>query len=133
MNEENLITPSASQAREFGRRGGIASGMARRRKAQRVADIIAAFGVEPITRELVKKSACLLLAMNEENLRGVARNEKMPVYMRTQASLLLSSDEETAFNVSERLLDRAFGKPRQYIDPELPQPPLIQVLDLGIE
>lgn len=32
-NEQNLIVPSSEEARELGRKGGIASGKARRRKA----------------------------------------------------------------------------------------------------
>lgn len=34
MNDQNLITPSSSEAREWGRAGGIASGIARREKKQ---------------------------------------------------------------------------------------------------
>lgn len=61
MNDENLIKPTPSQARELGRRGGIASGKARLRKKH--------------GRELLR----LLLSMPETDPRILEEMERLGI------------------------------------------------------
>lgn len=134
MNNQNLTaTPirSTEEAVNKGRAGGIASGKARRAKAQRMKDLFAAFGVEPIAAETIKQADAVLLAMTNEQLKAVAENAKMPTYMRRRARLLLQPDDDKAFDVSEKLIDRVAGKPKQQVEADVKQPPILQVIDIG--
>lgn len=134
MNANNLIPNEArtpSERRLNAQKAGIASGKARREKSQRLKDLFAAFGVEPLTKELMQEADAVLLAMSDEQRSAFAKNEAMPVYMRRRARLLGAQDDEKAFETSERMLDRAFGKPKQTNDVELKETPPIQIVDAG--
>lgn len=134
MNNENLTAPpirSTEEAVKKGKAGGIASGKVRREKAQRLKDLFSAFGVEPIASDTLKQADAILLAMTNEQLKAMAENVKMPTYMRRRARLLLQPDDEKAFDVSERMIDRVAGKPKQAIEADMKQPPIVQVIDIG--
>ena len=131
MNEQNLIPNSErtpSELKEQTRRAGIASGKARREKAQRIKDLLAAFDVEPIDPKLARDADSVLLAMTNRELKRIADDENAPTYMRRRARLLLQKDDEKAFDVSEKMLDRAFGKPKQALDMGIEQKPPITIL-----
>lgn len=134
MNEQNLQpTPirSTEEAKRKGKAGGIASGKARRAKRQRLDDLLAAFGVEPLTAAQAREIDTLLLAMNKQQLTATANNEELPTYMRRRARLLAGSDDEVAFEKSDRMLDRAFGKPKQQVDMSAQVAPAITIANLG--
>lgn len=133
MNEQNLTAnnKTPSERRESARVAGIASGKARRAKRQRLDDLLAAFGVEPLTAAQAREIDTLLLAMNKQQLTETANNEELPTYMRRRARLLAGSDDEVAFEKSERMLDRAFGKPKQQVDMSAQVAPAITIANLG--
>lgn len=89
---ENLVTPSAEEARERGRKGGIASGVARRRKRslREAADLylslpvkgtktwnkIARDGVDP---EDIDNQMAMIVGLTQAAIRGDARAAKIIV------------------------------------------------------
>lgn len=134
MTKEELqrIKPpiqSSEIAAERGRLGGLAKGI----NAKRRADLLALFGVEPLSAAKVKMADSVLLAMNKAKLKELADNEEMPVYMRSRARLLLQKDDSVAFETAERMLDRAFGKPKQAVEMDVAQKPPIMVLPDEVE
>ena len=108
-------TRTKEEQREVARMGGKASAAARKRTAE----LRAAFGVEPLTKEKMKEADAVLLAMNEEQLRKVAEDKHEAVYLRRRARVLMSQSDEKSVNIAECMLDRAFGKPRQEIEADL--------------
>lgn len=128
MNEKNLIpnerrTPN--ERRMNASKAGKASGEARRRRA----DLRAAFGVEPLTKEKMKEADAVLLNMNEEELRKMSDDKNAPTYLRRRARLLLNKSDAVAVDVAEKMLDRAFGKPRQEIDADVHSEVPIRVMN----
>lgn len=116
--KDNLITQnmrSKKERTEISRKGGRASGEARRKKR----DFREAFGIEPMTKDKVKEMDTLLLAMNEQQLREVADDKSLPVYMRRRARRLIQKDDDVAVMMSEAMMDRAFGKPKQEVEADV--------------
>lgn len=100
---------------EGARKAGQASGVARRKKR----DFREAFGIEPMTKDKVKEMDTLLLAMNEQQLREVADDKSLPVYMRRRARRMIAKDDFSAVMMSEAMMDRAFGKPKQEVEADV--------------
>lgn len=89
---ENLVTPSAEEARERGRKGGIASGIARRRKRslREAADLylslpvadrkswnkIAREGVDP---EDIDNQMAMIIGLTQQAMKGDAKAAKVIV------------------------------------------------------
>lgn len=91
MNDGNLKRPSSEEARELGRRGGIASGVARRRRKalREAADIFLALPL-PDKAE-VKRLRKLGLGMDDIDVQMgiVARLAQMAMLGDTKAAKLL--------------------------------------------
>lgn len=111
-----------------GRKGGLVTAARRREDKQRRADLMALFKVEPLSAELVRNAYSVLLAMNVKQLTELAKNENMPIFLRRKARLLLQQDDILASDVTETMLDRAFGKPKQALDMGIAQKPPITIL-----
>lgn len=131
MRELGALTQfkSGEIAAERGRAGGHKKG----ENAQRRRDLLALFGVEPLSAAMVKTADSVLLAMNTEQLKVLAADEDMPVYLRRRARLLLQQDDSASFETAERMLDRAFGKPKQAVVMDVAQKPPIMVLPDEVE
>ena len=128
MNEKNLIPNNRrteSERRAMAVQGGKASGEARRRRAE----LRLAFGVEPLTKEKMKEADAVLLNMNEAELRKMSDDKNAPTYLRRRARLLLNKSDAVAVDVAEKMLDRAFGKPRQEIDADIRADVPIRLMD----
>ena len=103
MNDGNLKRPSSDEARELGRRGGVASGIARwRRKALReAADIFLALPLPD--KDEVKRLRKLGLGMDDIDVQMgiVARLAQMAMLGDTKAAKLLfdivGSEPETNY------------------------------------
>lgn len=135
MGENNLIPQSErtkEEQRVIARAGGIASGIARREKRDRVRTLMAAFNVEPLDAEIVRELDATLLAMTNSQLQKVAQNAGMPTYVKRRARLLMEGkrDDMDAFDIAERMLDRAFGKPKQAVDLGMAQAPPQSVITI---
>lgn len=135
-NEQNL-RPQTTRTKEEQRRiavmGGKASGVARRVKSERKKDLLATFGAEPITADKLREIDALLLNMTNEQLRKVAADERLQTFLRRRARLLLQPDDEKAFEVSERLIDRVAGKPKQQVDAQLSAAQPVVIKDDGLD
>ena len=94
-------------------------GQARAEQRRRVRDFREAFGIEPMTKDKVKEMDTLLLAMNEQQLREVADDKSLPVYMRRRARRMIAKDDFSAVMMSEAMMDRAFGKPKQEVEADV--------------
>ena len=114
MNDNNLIPQSKrtmSERREIARAGGIASGRARKKKAEHKAVLLAILKTEPLSPEDEEDISRRLLNATQDQLTEIAVNKDLPVYIRRRARLLMSKDDEKAVDMAERILDRAYGKP----------------------
>lgn len=91
MNDGNLKRPSSEEARELGRRGGIASGAARRRRKalREAADIFLALPMPD--KDEVKRLRKLGLGMDDIDVQMgiVARLAQMAMLGDTKAAKLL--------------------------------------------
>ena len=91
MNDGNLKRPSSEEARELGRRGGIASGIARRRRKalREAADIFLALPLPD--KDEVKRLRKLGLGMDDIDVQMgiVARLAQMAMLGDTKAAKLL--------------------------------------------
>lgn len=103
MNDGNLKRPSSEEARELGRRGGIASGIARRRRKalREAADIFLALPLPD--KDEVKRLRKLGLGMDDIDVQMgiVARLAQMAMLGDTKAAKLLfdivGSEPETNY------------------------------------
>lgn len=126
MNNENLIPNSMrspEQVRENQRRGGINSGIARRRKAE----LQKALQYMPMDKATSTMIDAILLAMTAEQLVEFCNNPKMPAEARRRARLLSSKSDKEAVEMGERIRDRVFGKPIQTVESDM-TPPVINVI-----
>lgn len=91
MNDGNLKRPSSDEARELGRRGGVASGAARRRRKalREAADIFLALPLPD--KDEVKRLRKLGLGMDDIDVQMgiVARLAQMAMLGDTKAAKLL--------------------------------------------
>ena len=138
MNEQNLFPNKDTQFRagaeqvEIARAGGIASGIARRAKSERLRLWLERLQVEPMTKEEADEMDAALLAMTRKQLEKLVEDEAYPASVRRRARLLILRDDEKALHASEVLRDRVFGKPKQVNDIDLQQAPpiaLVQIYD----
>lgn len=103
MNDGNLKRPSSDEARELGRRGGVASGIARRRRKalREAADIFLALPLPD--KDEVKRLRKLGLGMDDIDVQMgiVARLAQMAMLGDTKAAKLLfdivGSEPETNY------------------------------------
>lgn len=71
MNEQNLKTPSPSEAREYGRKGGIASGKARRRRKTLREELLLLLENDDVQKKI--SIALINEAMNGNNAGSVTK------------------------------------------------------------
>ena len=111
---------------EEARRGGQNSSC-----ENRIAKLFKMFSAKPMTAKEAIELDQWLLTRNEEELQAVADDVKQPIVVRTRAQALL--DKKIKFDATERLYDRAFGKPtlRQEIQTNEAPPVLVRVIDGG--
>jgi len=112
-NLKPLNTRTKEEQREIARAGGRASGIARREKKSAKDALLAIFNTEPLSPEDEEDISRRLLNANTAQLRAVAANDDLPVYIRRRARLLMAKEDEKAVDMAERILDRAYGKPKQ--------------------
>lgn len=108
---------------EEARKGGKVSG------ADRIRRLFEMFDAKPLTAAEAIRLDAWLLSQNPAELRALIGNEDQPVVVRVRAEALL--DEKTKFDATERLYDRAFGKPtlRQEIQTNEAPPVIVRVID----
>lgn len=120
---------TSEELREMTRKGGKASGVARREKRDRIAAMIAAFKVKPLTKADADLIDRMLLLMSKEQLEVVAKNEDYPQDVRVRARLLIGDDEK-AMEMAERMRDRVFGKPKQAVDVAVDNTPPASIIEV---
>ena len=105
------------------RKGGQVTG------ADRIRRLFEMFDAKPLTAAEAVRLDAWLLSQSVAELRALTNNEDQPVVVRVRAEALL--DEKTKFDATERLYDRAFGKPtlRQEIQTNEAPPVLVRVID----
>jgi hypothetical protein len=70
-------------------------------------------GYKIATRRQVTEAYLLVASLPAEAVMGVANNENYPMLVRIIAKEVMSKN---GFDIIERILDRALGRPQQYID-----------------
>lgn len=97
MNEQNLKIPTSDEARELGRRGGIASGEARREK-KRIADALRAVLSEDAGNGLTRREAIVVKVLKRLYDEG-------DIYqLKVLAEILGETEQNININSSERPL-----------------------------
>lgn len=100
-NPENLRTPTASEAREIGRKGGVASGEARRRKkaCAEIAMRVIQSELDPATRAKVEK------------ITGPLGDDEDTLYAAALAQVVTKAvkGDLRAFRELQNVVDRAQG------------------------
>ena len=89
------------------------------------------FDAKPLTAAEAVRLDAWLLSQSSAEFRALIDNEDQPVVVRVRAEALL--DDKIKFDATERLYDRAFGKPtlRQEIQTNEAPPVLVRVIDGG--
>ena len=131
---ENLVPftfRSKEEVRKINRKGGIASGITRRKKKDKAAAIAALLQSAPITKQDADLMDKALLLMSEEELKKVAANKELPQDVRTKAALLSSEDMQLRIETADRMRDRVFGKPRQAVDLAVDDTPPASVIEVA--
>lgn len=110
---------------EQARKGGKVSG------ADRIRRLFEMFDAKPLTAAEAVRLDAWLLSQSCAELRALIDNEDQPVVVRVRAEALL--DDKIKFDATERLYDRAFGKPtlRQEIQTNEAPPVIVRVIDGG--
>lgn len=110
---------------EQARKGGKVSG------ADRIRRLFEMFDAKPLTAAEAVRLDAWLLSQSPAELRALIDDEDQPVVVRVRAEALL--DDKIKFEATERLYDRAFGKPtlRQEIQTNEAPPVLVRVIDGG--
>ena len=110
---------------EEARKGGKVSG------ADRIRRLFEMFDAKPLTAAEAVRLDAWLLSQSSAELRALIDNEDQPVVVRVRAEALL--DDKIKFDATERLYDRAFGKPtlRQEIQTNEAPPVIVRVIDGG--
>lgn len=116
------VTPNPL-TKEQARKGGKVSG------ADRIRRLFEMFDAKPLTAAEAVRLDAWLLSQSPAELRALIDNEDQPVVVRVRAEALL--DDKIKFDATERLYDRAFGKPtlRQEIQTNEAPPVLVRVID----
>lgn len=88
---------------------------AEKRKAngERREAIIAAFASEGMTAQDAALFDRMLLMATRKELRAIAKNEDLPLDIRTRARALMATKMTMQISTGEVMRDRAFGKPKQ--------------------
>lgn len=136
MNEQNLVTQAQrtpEERKRIARMGGKRKAEVWVAAKQRQKDLCAIMQEKPIESDLLRTIDAILLNMTNAQLKGVAENEELPTYARRRARLLLQPDDKEAFEVSERLIDRVAGKPKQQVDAQLSAAQPVIVKDDGLD
>ena len=130
-NVTKNVVRTTEEARRRGRNGGLASAAARRAQKDRIATMIAEFKVKPLTKQDMEVADKMLLSMNEDQLFAVRDDKTQPKYIRVRAEMLLSLEKSESVEMAERMIDRAFGKPRQAVDLAVDDTPPASVIEVA--
>lgn len=68
-------------------------------------------GAHPITKDEAASIDRYLLCQTNNELQKIAERKDVPIIIQARAKQLV--DSKNAFDATEKLLDRAFGKPKQ--------------------
>ena len=105
---------AGGEATEAGRNGGRKSQAERKNRVQKWVEAIEGKGAHPITREESVSIDMYLLSLTREELSDLISKSDVPIMIQARAKQLV--DANTTFDATEKLLDRAFGKPKQQQD-----------------
>lgn len=129
-NLKPVTLRSKEEARELSRKGGKASGIARRAKKERNAAMLALLNVAPLTKADADMIDRALLSLNKNELLKIANNNKYPQDVCVRAALLASDDKAQAMEMAERMRDRVFGKPKQAVDVAVDNTPPASIIEV---
>lgn len=84
-------------------------------------------GYKSVTNAQIKDAYLLLIAMDEAGIEEFIENTEVPMIVRIIGRRILAKD---GFEIIERLLDRALGKPQQKYDHTTKGEKITQSIDL---
>ena len=107
------------------RKGGKVSG------ADRIKRLFEMFDAKPLTAAEAVRLDAWLLTKSKDELLSILKDDRQPIVVQARAQYLL--DRKTTFDATERMYDRAFGKPtlRQEIQTNEAPPVIVNYVDGG--
>lgn len=107
------------------RKGGQVTG------EDRIAKLFKMFDAKPLTAAEAVRLDAWLLTKSKDELLAMLKDDRQPIVVQARAQYLL--DRKTTFDATERMYDRAFGKPtqRQEIQTNEAPPVLVNYVDGG--
>ena len=109
---------SGGQAAEKGRKGGKVT------KQNRIQKWIEAMGASELTEKELRSIDLCLPTLTDEELAEITANKDIPSLIKRKAEGLL--DSENALNNFEKVANRAFGSPKQKIEQEVIENPIVK-------
>jgi hypothetical protein len=70
-------------------------------------------GYEPVTKEQIAEAFTVVMAMEEEEIKKMIKDDQQPMLMRIVGRRMMSKD---GHEMLEKMLDRAHGKAKQQLD-----------------
>lgn len=99
---------SKEQAKEMGAKGGS---ITKQNRVEKWIKAVEGPGAHPITKDEAASIDRYLLCQTNNELQKIAERKDVPIIIQARAKQLV--DSKNAFDATEKLLDRAFGKPKQ--------------------
>ena len=119
--------------REQQRKGGLVS---KQDRVQKWIDAIDGTGAQPVTKEEAATIDRYLLGLTDESLKELVERTDVPIIIKARARQLLSNPD--SFEAIEKILDRAFGRPKQSEEVQIAEtqtivsfPELVKQLGIG--
>lgn len=110
---------------EQARKGGQVTG------TDRIKRLFEMFDAKPLTAAEAVRLDAWLLTKSKDELLAMLKDDRQPIVVQARAQYLL--DRKTTFDATERMYDRAFGKPtqRQEIQTNEAPPVIVNYVDGG--
>ena len=110
---------------EEARKGGQVTG------TDRIKRLFEMFDAKPLTAAEAVRLDAWLLTKSKDELLSILKDDRQPIVVQARAQYLL--DRKTTFDATERMYDRAFGKPtqRQEIQTNEAPPVIVNYVDGG--
>lgn len=99
---------SKEQAKEMGAKGGS---ITKQNRVEKWIKAVEGPGAHPITKDEAASIDRYLLCQTSTELQKISERKDVPIIIQARAKQL--ADTKNAFDATEKLLDRSFGKPKQ--------------------
>lgn len=104
------------------RKGGLVS---KQDRVQKWIEAMDGTGAHPVTKEEAATIDRYLLSLTKECLKELVQRNDVPIIIQARASQLINTPN--AFETTEKMLDRTFGKPKQCEEFKIEEQPQVVI------